>query len=286
MATRNPNQTPWGWKSKTLSAFLPYAVLLERNGKHQMLDALFRAARASGWLMRIRTGPVIHTLFNEASPRTIVLISPHVDWQELEDSESLIPHWAAATSTISAIPYTEEVDQSVVDTLLHIAAIDSLRPHIPVGIWAWLEKRPFLPPECIGRRRGITRDLVHYIRALGNIEILKSYFLLVWSEWDNIRNGDGLAEMQVSIRQDFSGHGMERHRKDLIQRLDHVLWGLDQGVDYLNQITQNNPRIYGGDVQRAKEDYTTLKEVLLEVDREATKILIRMSPGMIILSGC
>lgn len=289
MAARVPNQPPWRWKLKTLSVLLPYAVLLERNGKPRMLDALLCAARASGGLMWFRAEPVIHTLFNEASPETIVHVSPHINWQFLEDSENLIPQWAAATSAISAIPYTEEVGQitevgQVVDTLLHIAAIDSLRPHIPVGIWAWLEKRPFLPTECVGRRLGTRGHLVHYIRALGNIEILKSYFFLVWSEWDEIWDGRGLTEMQVSIRQDFSGLGMECHRKYLVRRLDQVLEGLNRGGEYLEQ---NNPRVGEGHIQRAKENYTTLKEVLLEVDRGATKILTRMSPRMIVLSsGC
>jgi hypothetical protein len=76
---------------------------------------------------------------------------------------------------------------------------------------------------------------------------------------------------------------MECHRKDLVQRLDQVPEGLDRGVEYLEQ---DDPRIDERHIQQAKEDYTTLKEVLLEVDREAMKIPTRMSPRMIVLSGC
>jgi hypothetical protein len=269
----------WRPNYKALSVFLPYAVWLDRNGNREMLNALLRAARADAGLIWYRAGPFIHTLFNEASPRITVLVSPHVNWQLFKDGESLVSQWVAAASVI---PHTEEVGQSVVDTLLLIVALDSLPPSIPIDIWACLEKRP-LPPQSIGRQHGAWRNVVSHIRALGNNEILKSYFLLVWSELYELRSGGGLTEMQVSIQQDFSGLGMERHRKDLIERLDHVLWGLDQGVKY---IKQGNPRINEQEIQWAKEDYTTLKEVLLEVDREATKILNRMSPRMIILSGC
>ena len=223
IATRDLGQPSWYRKRKSISALLPYAVWLERRGNYEMLDALLCGARASKRLMWIRTKPFLPTLFNKASPQAIVPVSPHVGWRRLTftDHKDMISRWAAAAS---AIPYTEEVGQSVVDALLHIASNDSLRPHIHVGMWVWLEKRPSLPPECFGRSRGTGWKVVRHIRALGDIEILKSYFLLVWSEWDPIFGwSEGLAEMQASIREDFNGLEMGRHREDLIERLDHVL---------------------------------------------------------------
>jgi hypothetical protein len=106
----------------------------------------------------------------------------------------MVAGWAVAAS---AVPYTEEAGQSVVDILLHIASVDSLRPHIPTGIWTWLNKRPSLPPKCVGRSRGSSGDVVRQVRALRDTEILKSYLLLVLSEWDCIddQQPGGLAEM-------------------------------------------------------------------------------------------
>jgi hypothetical protein len=68
-----------------------------------------------------------------------------------------------------------------------------------------VEGQPSLPPECSGRSRGSSADVVRQIRGLGDIEILKSYLLLVWSEWDHVgdEQSGGLAEMQISIREDF-----------------------------------------------------------------------------------
>ena len=48
-----------------------------------------------------------------------ILVSPHVPWWQFEDGERLVQLWADASS---AVPYTDEVGQSVVDTLLQIAS--------------------------------------------------------------------------------------------------------------------------------------------------------------------
>ena len=67
--------------------------------------------------------------------------------------------------------------------------------------------------------------------------------------------------MQVSIREDFSGIGMWRHRQDLIDRLDQRLEDLEE-FSALND-----------DLRREKEQYLELKDVLLEVGRESTRSL-------------
>jgi hypothetical protein len=242
-----------------------------------MLNGLLRIARTLAGLMWVHIGPFVLTLFGEESPWVTVLISPHVDWEQLKDCKNLISRWEAA---VSVIPYTEEVGQSVVDTLLHVASIRSLRPHISIDVWAWLEKQPSLPSGCLGRSMGAKGSVVRHIRALGDIGILKSYFLLVWSEWIPIWDrSEILAEMRVSIREDFSGLGRGRHREDLIKRLDHVLeqleYRIQRGLSYDEQ-----------GIRRTKKGYTNLKGVLLEVDRKAMKILTRMPLRIITPSIC
>ena len=159
----------------------------------------------------------------------------------------------------------------MVDTLLQIAQVSHLRPHIPVDIWTWLKKRPSLPPVCWGRGWGTEFDIVHQIRGLGDIEILKSYFLLVWSEWDWLYDS-GIDEMKIAIGEDFGGIGMWCHREDLIERLDYVLGRLERGWEFLHQ---RNPSVNGYHIERGKACYGELKEILLEVDGKATETLTR-----------
>jgi hypothetical protein len=119
--------------------------------------------------------------FHEASPRAIVLLLPYIRWDWPIDREDLIQRWATAAS---AITYTEGIAQSVVDTLLQIASEEELLPYIPVNVWSWLTKRPPLPSTCLGRNIGTCPHVLKAVRALKDIEVLKSYFLLVWSEWN------------------------------------------------------------------------------------------------------
>jgi len=108
------------------------------------------------------------------------------------------------------------------------------------------------------------------VRELGDVEILESYFLLVWSEWNYIRD---LGEMIDSIRGDFGpGIGVGHHREVLIERLDHVLGQLDRGLEHLRK---HNPNLEAHNISTAEKDYGRLRDVLLEVDREALEILTR-----------
>ena len=149
-----------------------------------MFDTFLRAARASkdrdfAW-QHIRQ--YASSIPLETSPRALVLVSPHIRWSRLTDAEDLIQRWAVAAS---AVPCTEEVAQCVVNTLLQIASRRELLSHISVDIWSWLTKRPSLPPVCRGRDVGTRAHVVRAVRALKDIEVLKSYFLLVWSEWNH-----------------------------------------------------------------------------------------------------
>jgi len=106
---------------------------------------------------------------------------------------------------------------------------------------------------------------------LGDIELLESYFLLIWSEWNFIWMA-GLTGTHTSFKGDFGGIGMWRHREILIKRLDQVLGELDRGLDHLRQ---QKPSLEEHHIQVASGDYRGLKEGLLEVDREALEILTR-----------
>ena len=232
-----------------------------------MADRILRVVSTSysGRLVWHRVNPYLTTLFDEPIPpplnRVATLISPYVPWDEKLHDEHTVARWAAA---VLAVPYTEEIGRPAVDGLLHIASIDSLRTHIPIDLWAWLKKSPSLPPVFWGEFATGKEAVVRHVRQLGDIEILKSYFLLIWSE-RNVRSPLGLEEMQISIREDFGGIEMKHHREDLMQRLDYVLGQLERGSEYIRKV---RPGINIYDVHRAKTDYRTLKEILLEVERE------------------
>ena len=256
-------------KRKALIALFPYFVWQDRGGADRMVDAFLgitRSPKIGGFM----TEPIT-TLLAEANStnRVVTLLSPYANWGTWRRlSESTVTWWAASASTI---PYTEKVGQSVVAALLRIASNDHLQPYIPIDIWAWLKKRPSLPPICEGRKLGTSDHVVRRVRELGDVELIESYFLVVWSEWDRIYDG-GLREMCISIREDFGGIGMWRSRENLINRLDHVLGKL--GVE-VEQLWKQNPDLRNNHVQTAKRRYERLKEVLLEVDREVLEVLTR-----------
>ena len=250
-------------KRKALIALFPYAVWLERDGYCRMFDAYFDIFTAPE-LRKIVAEPIV-MLLDEASPNSpnwvVTLMLPCEDWQcKLTDGRNAVAGWAGAALAVS---YTEELGRNVVDSLLNLAAEKSLQPLIPVDIWAWLKKRPSLPPICTGRYFGTEGCVVRRIRELGDVELLESYFLLVWSEWNFVWD---TGEMCISIREDFGGIGMWRHREILIKRLDHVLGELDWGAEHLKQ---QHPYLHGGYIRGAKRDYVELKDVLLAMDWKA-----------------
>ena len=247
-------------KHKAINALLPYAVLQEFGGKTGILDAFLHVARASKmpkfeWH---HAREYASTMFSKASLHTIILVSPHIYWGLLTERRDLVQQWAAA---ISAVPYTEEVAQSVVGTLLQIAYYSQLLPHIPTDIWSWLNKRPSLPPTCEGRYYGTRLPVAKAVLELKDIEILKSYFLLVWSEWDHIKDSV-FDESCASIHEHFNEPWGGWHREELIQHLDHILTQLDQGLEHLQQ---HNPNLEEYHFQRMKDQYRKLKDTLLEV---------------------
>ena len=242
---------------KAFATLLPYAIWQERDGRSEMLNTITRAARAArvcGFSWH-RTEQFGIALLSGASPRAIAIASHHVFW----NSRYLVPQWAAKVSTA---PHTERVAQSVVDTLFQIASKNELLSQLPVDVWSWLIGRPSLPPFCQTRFGGTQSNVVKTIRALNDIEILKSYFFVVWSEWGHL-SSYGFIEMCITIREDFSGIGMRHHRADLIQRLVYILRQLDRGLEYLKQ---HKPKLESGHLEIMKRQYGMLEEVLLEVE--------------------
>ena len=216
-----------------------------------------------------------------STDRAITLVSPYFH----SFDQNTFAQWSTAALTTLAVPYMEDIDQSVADTLWWIMHDGALRQHIPVGIWLWSNKQTFIPPALPWHHRRDPRrqETVREFRALGNIEILKSYLLLVWLEWKKL--GDSaFAEMCTSIREDFNGIGMGRHREDLRKRLDHVLGQLDQGPEYLREL-RPRPYISHDNAEITRNQYRELKQLLLEADREAKEILTRTPSRFTILFG-
>jgi hypothetical protein len=271
-------------KHKAITALFPYAIWQEQDGQHRVLDVCLHAARASKkwnflWY-HIRELPVGRLLNGESPVSTkqaFVLMSPHLPWYESMDGhEDWVQQWAAAAS---AVPYTDEIGQSVADTLLHIAYSTSLQPHIPIDMWSWLRKSPSLPLICAGRFLGCHPDVVRIVQGLGDIETLTAYLILVWSEW---QYQYAIQETCALIRDDFSGIKMEHHQKKLLQHLDHVLGQLELGLEHLQQ---HSPRLDEYNIQLRLGQYRQLKEVLLEVDRKVIDALVCESSRLVVLFG-
>jgi hypothetical protein len=236
-------------KRKAICALLPHAIFMEQGGQQGMIDAIFRAARASrskDFLCRQVT-LYASRLFEKRSQasldRVIVLISPYIPWGGALNNSAAVARWAAA---VSAVPWTEEVGQNLVNALIAIASIDFLRPHIPIDIWRLLKRRPSLTPlYYVELDTARHQRILAYIRGLGDIEILKSFFLVIWS--DQISPPIEFSRVvERYIRDNFGGTGMEGHRKDLVERLDQIL-----------------PWTFG----EARKGYSKLRDALLEVER-------------------
>ena len=208
-------------------------------------------------------GPYTTTLFDESSPpflnQAIILAAPCVRWDDGTYSEKAAARWVSA---VLATPYSEEVGQSVVDALFQIVHNGSPRPHIPIGVWAWLKRQPPLTHNHKRLRDGSAPYVICCIRLLGDTEILKSYFLLIWSDW-NILHEWQADEMKVSLREDFCGVAMQHHRKDLIERLGHVLNQLDQMLESLRDPGAKDSILSG------RTEYRALLDILEGEDRKS-----------------
>ena len=260
-------------KRKAITALIPYAVWQERNKEYAIFDVFARFSKTTQSI-RFWWSPFMKILLDGtgrvSSNRALVLSSPYMPWGERDFGEDQARIWAAAASTV---PKEEEIAPSVVDTLLQIASLKLLPPDLHSDTWSWLTLRPSLPPVCKGREVGSRSRVVQMVRDLKDIEILKSYLLLIWSEWDHL-DFYGYLSMETSIREDFSGIGMSSHRADLLQRLDHVLEQLNRGLKHFQQ---RSPELTDNGLGVRMYRYGEFKEALLEVDRAASEVPICVS---------
>jgi hypothetical protein len=244
-----------------------------------MVNAISHVAQADVPVFKWRhIGAHITAVFDESSPpslnQVITLVWPYARrYHDGLSTRNAVARWVEVASTV---PYSEVVGRSVVDTLLQISADDFLRSQIPLTMWAWLKKRPSLPPGCRGRSKGSGEYTVSHIRGLGDFEILKSYLLLVWSQWDRL-DTHGFVEMQTLIREDFGGIEGYGHRDDLTKHLDLVQGALDRRLEWLK-----SHRMWIRENRLMKKQYERLKNVLLEVDKRATETLTRTPPSFIL----
>ena len=244
-----------------------------------MVDVILRVARASESILswhHILTH--ITALFDESTPpslnRAITMISPYIPWHlPALNTENAVARWGAAASTV---PYSEEVGQSVVETLLRILEHDSLLEYIPIHVWGLLKKRLSPSPVWWARFNGSRPSVVSHVRGLGDVEILKSYLLLILSEW-NIFEFDFYREVRTLIYEDFGVIGMWYHREDIIKHLDCVQQQL---------IGQHQSWIDDRNIRRSKRRYRHLKWQLLEADRRAMETLTRRPSRLILFNWC
>ena len=266
---------------KAIAALFPYTVWQERYRQHpETFNAFLHAANALGsyGFLWHCVQPFMKTLLNDTSnvslTRAAMFASPYIHWRRW-DFRDLVQAWVATASTI---PKEKELAPSVVDALLQIASSDLLPPGNHGDVWSWLTLRPSLPPICKGRYWGRHPDVMQQVRGLKDIEILKSYLLVVWSEWDFLWD---LSTTCECIREEFSGVEANSHRAELVQRLDEVIEELDKGLEYLQR---DRPGLREGGLQRRKGQYEELRRILKEIP-EAPEIPTCMSSRFIDLFG-
>ena len=207
-------------------AFLPYASRQEENGVGKLSDVLFCTAKFSPPSSRIphwtfKLARYLETVLPISLKRAAVDAFRH-SHSLLEHSSNIgaiMQRWIEAASML---PYTDDVGESVVDTLLQMAFRDGLRRHIPVEAWGWLKKRPILHPKCQGLKFGASPEVFQSVREVGDLELVTSYLFIVWSKWGWSYPEGSIAVLEF-IRSGLRGVEGAGYRADLIQRLDDVI---------------------------------------------------------------
>ena len=223
--------------------------------------------------MWCHVGHYASTLLSEASPRAIVLPSPYIG--PFQFSDNFGDFVRCLTAAASTVLDSEEIAQALVDTLLQIASNTREASCIPTDLWSWLTKRPSLLPISQGRNYATARHNIKVVWALVDIEVLKSYLFVVWSEWDWLSNSC-FDEMCIVIREDFGGIEMRHHRADLIQRLDDVLGQLDRGQKYFQK---HKPWFDEFHIRMGKNQYRKLRETLMDMN-SSMYALHRLCPSV------
>ena len=213
---------------------------------------------------------MIPRLLAEGSPSTLkraaVLALPHLElvWLYSDDITTFIDLWVSAAE---ALECTEAVCEAVVDVLLQMAFFQSVRAHITPKAWAWLNKRPALPPRSRGRLLcSIGSNVLPVVRSRGDTKLLTSYLVTMWSEWDCAGEWvfEGMCEV---LREEFCRDGgdevLKGHRMDLIARLNLVLGELAKGFEYLRV---RHLDIQPDEFEVIRERYKELKRMLIQVE--------------------
>jgi hypothetical protein len=258
----NPDRKSLFSKRKAISALFPYAIHLEGVGWQEAADVIAHLFRDSGipwcqikpyvkmWFMKSTSFPL-----NQA----LIHMLPCADWHRAH--YKTVEKW---TKVVLQVSFTEEVCRSAVAVMLQISLNDSLWPLIPINIWAWLKEQPALSPLFGRQPVKMDEGLIRYLHGLDDIEILKSYLLVLWSEGHEVWFLDEAADF---ICETFGGIGMQDHKKDLIKRLDHVLGQLDQGLAYSKQHNIWSLAL-GRQIWSRTSCYRRLKKLLEGVDSD------------------
>ena len=243
---------------------------MAQGGDTRLLDeillAVSRSSQGSSWVRR-GIGPLISGMLSAAwgfdvRARIAVCALSCVEdaWFHVPDKYIFIQHWISAASSLR---YTPEIGRSVVEVILRMACVYQWRPHITMKAWGWLARRPQLPPVC--RARSLCcNDLgaISKVESLKDIEILKGYLIVVWSEWDWLAPWV-CSYMCTVIRKHFRGERKRGHRDELRDRLLHIRKQLDLGLDYLRE---HGSEMSAACFQPTKEAYEALMETLSEVE--------------------
>jgi len=234
-----------------------------------LLDAFLCVVKyfphTSQWTRRYLR-PVIPKLLAEgrsaALKRAAILALPHLElaWLGSDEMHDFIQLWISAADTLDDA--AEDVCQAVVDVLLQMAFFHSVRPHITPKAWSWLNKRPVLPPRCRGRLLCSTgSNVLPAIRAHNDIELLTSYLVTMWSEWDCAGEWafEGMCEV---LLEEFCRDGDEvrEYKMDLLARLNLVLGELGKGLEYLKV---RHPDMQPDEFEVIRKRYRELKRILL-----------------------
>ena len=210
----------------------------------------------------------------QSKRKAITALLPYAVWRERGGQPEMLDTvlHAARASRMSGFMWYH-VDGSV------SALLAGASPSVIAPVLSHITCSLFIGEEgLIQRWAGIASA----VRALKDVEALKSFLLPVWSEWNVVASGDGMANthpldpsrvdhcgfcvMRTSIQEDFGGTGMTHHRAGLIHRLDHVLAQLDRGLEHFKQY---DPKTNAHDLQGRKEQYGVLRETLLETNAKA-----------------
>ena len=239
-------------------------------------------AQGSSWVRRhiaLSVYQMLSAWDSDVRIRTAVRALPKVEdaWFHNALKYPFVAHWMSAASHLR---YTSEIGQSVVEVLLRMACAYQWRPHITGEAWRWLKRRPQLPPVC--RARSLCcNDLgaISKVESFNDVEILRDYLIVVWSEWDWLAPWV-CSYMCAVIRKRFGGERKKGHRDELRDRLLHIQKQLDLGMDHLRNQGSEMSADY---LQPTKEAYRALLETLSEVEslrisRESTPDHERTSP--------